>query len=207
MGSTAFSMCTSLTTLFYLGTQNISGCRALEGCSALSVVNVPPEYEGTTFCGKETRSDSFHDVFNQCYEGIIVDDAVVPQRRTNATKWENQTNRCAEFQCDNKSGPAMRYNCNDTSEASGSKMICVDGECVSVDTISEPYIVEIEVEPGMDMEDLEELRLIVVKECGMDVSDVTIGWESDGGGIIRVLMYFDDEEMAEKAKDAVSQCL
>ena len=101
----------------------------------------------------------------------------------------------------------MRYNCNDASEASGSKMICVDGECVSEDTIREPYSVEIRVEPGMDMEDLEELRLIVVKDCEMELSDIKIGWESDGDGIIRVLMYFDDEEMAKKAKDAVSQCL
>ena len=206
MGSHAFYFCTSLTTLYYLGTQNISGSRVLEGCSNLTVVNVPPEYEGT-FCGMETRSDTFPDIFNQCYEGIIVDDVIVPQRRTNATKWENQTNNCATYQCDNKSGPAVRYNCNGASGASGSKMICVEGECVSEDTIREPYFVEIEVEPGMDMEDLEELRLIVVKECGMDFSDVKIGWESDGHDIIRVLMYFDDEEMAKKAKDAVSQCL
>ena len=56
----SFSESPNLITVTYKGDKEPSTCatNAFSGCPKLSVINVPSNYEGTTFCGKQVTKQS-----------------------------------------------------------------------------------------------------------------------------------------------------
>lgn len=210
IGSDAFKQCSSLTKVFYLGTQDVTTSDAFSGCTALAPICVPPDYEPSQFCGMQATHDfdlchNFQDLFNHCYEGVFVEETIEGRKRKNATEWENRKNECAEFMCDNKSGPVSWSRCNKTSEAS---MMCLNEKCVEEETIRLPFIVEVEVEPGTKVGDIdtEELRELLIEECNIEPDAIQVGWEADEDGyVIRVLIFVEDEETAEAVRAAIAR--
>jgi len=66
---------------------------------------------------------------NHCFEVVCDGTKWILQQRQSAIEWENQTDECMFYQCNNESGPVSWSICN-SSRTVGNK--CVEGKCVPV---------------------------------------------------------------------------
>jgi len=145
---------------------------------------------------------------NQCYDVVCDEDSHrwVFQKNTNATEWEKRMNGCFEYKCDNVTG-LFHNNICETSDNSVHE--CVNDTCiVKAPPSDKDWSVEIELQEGVTVNDmnvtdvLETIRL----QCGIDTASVTVAWESDEkGNIIRIILYLEDEDEANKLSVSVNK--
>jgi len=209
IGSVAFGYCETLNTVFYLGSKPISLTGVFTGSYAISAVCVPPDYPSDTFCEKGVNSEArackeFRELFNRCYEASFVNGEFKPEKRENATMWEQQTNGCVAFQCINDIGGLTWSMCNGTNE---STQVCVNGQCVEERNIPQDRIwtVVIDVnETNLEDVNIEVITTATSELSGVNANDIIVGVECDEQGfVIRVVVYVNDEEKASKIKIAV----
>jgi len=204
----AFSGCSSLKFVSYLGKSDPgSYVDAFSSCDALAFVCVPPTYSSSSFCGKSAYSsansescESLSEEHNQCYEVTVYSrTSAVVNRRANATEWEDQTNGCVEYQCDNESGGLSFRKCH-------SGMVCVnDSECVKSGILDE-WTVAIYMEPILAAEvNTTEVLDILSNLTEVDVDEMKIAIELDSKGkVVRILVYVKDEKTAKVVAEKVT---
>jgi len=98
---------------------------------------------------------------NHCYEVVCEGDEWLLRKRKNASEWEQHTNGCIRYQCLNESGPSAWSMCNNTSDTD-TNSICVNEECteVKMDSYQDKVIVEIELNEGMDVKEMNTSEVI-----------------------------------------------
>ena len=146
---------------------------------------------------------------NRCYEAMYDGSGVVVslKKRANATVWENQTSGCGRYYCDNSSGPEFEDHCNRDDEVS---RICIKNKCILNEGMMESTMrVEIEIELGGGTDTkISEMVEEISELCDIDIDGegVMIGWEYDGGGIYRLMIFLDDENKAETIVKVINSC-
>ena len=129
------------------------------------------------------------------------------RKRSNASLWEEQTNECTKYLCDNSSGFVRENICNSDDETS---RICIEGKCIENKTVEEEgWIVEIEVE-GINSRDFNttELAQHISTISAIDSEEITIGIEADEDGqVIRILIFVGDEDKANSVETSVKRIL
>ena len=104
---------------------------------------VPVSYADDTFCERHDycKSSMCENLVldgDHCYEDHCVDGALTNTKRENATIFENKTNACVDFICDNDIGPVVTTVCNSFE---GERHMCINGGCLPISGMN----VEIEV--------------------------------------------------------------
>jgi len=209
IGDDAFSYCNELNSVFYLGSKLVSSPEVFFESNELHSVCVPPDYPSDFFCDVDVNSESslckdFRSMFNHCYEASFVNGEFKPEKRENATRWEQQTNGCVEFQCINDIGGLSWSLCNDTNE---STRVCVNDQCVEERNIPQDRIWTVVID--VNETNLEDVNIEVITTATSELSgvyegDIIVGVECDEQGFVfRVVVYVNDEEKASKIKVAV----
>jgi len=136
---------------------------------------------------------------NQCYEVVVNSrsDAVVI-RRDGVKDWEDRTNDCVEYTCDNESGFNVTGKCLNKD---GVNYVCTsDNECVESDVqIEDGKTIVIQIKP-VDSEDVNISKIvsIVSNLTGIDREQMKITIEIDERGrVVRILIYVQDRKTAE----------
>jgi len=202
----AFLNCSKLKSVFYQGSQQISTPNVFKGCDALENICVSPDYNFSLFCSKEVSHSSlcqeFQSKFNNCFKGHYNDASgtIEEEKRKNATDWEDRSNGCVEYSCNNDTGKLWWSLCNDSD---GLNHMCLEGQCEDK-SLNEHngWAVEIDVEPTewcfVNMTD-------IIDQMGLEEGEVTIGFETDEkGNVIRLIIFCDDIEKANLIVAAVN---
>jgi len=118
-GTDAFHGCKNLTSFTYLGsTEPKYDDTVFNGCDSLRFICIPKNYSGTSFCGKtgianSDDCDSLRIEDNECYEVFPSPDHVWENLIKEETKvWENQTDNCVAYLCNNETGYYAKGNCS-----------------------------------------------------------------------------------------------
>jgi len=213
-GST-FEGCSSLKSVVFLGSVEPRSSGGVNGrvnafgsCDALNYVCVPPDYTSLSFCGKDVyfsssslTCEAIYEESNSCYEVIIQDkNTVIVNKRANATEWENQTNDCVEYVCDNESGRKLLSSCQNKD---GKTFVCTDdNKCVESKELEEGdegATVVINMEPTI-ITDFNKTEFIISLSnlTGVEASKMKIAVElDDKGRVIRIMIYVRDEKTAK----------
>ena len=205
-GYGAFSYCTSLKRVTYLGNKDPGvyiGKDSFNGCKSLCFVCVPPEYESNAFCGridflKSSSCLQLHNDEHKCFKIVCNGTNLTIAKRENVISWERQTNECIDYYCDNETGLIARNKCNsDTSLCSNGK--CVDKTSVSNDKWAVTIEFNVEVSVSVD-----EVIDVISTETGINLDDVVISTEFDDNGYItRIVVYINDKETADEIAEKV----
>jgi len=212
IGNYAFDGCSKLTSVTYLGTKAPT-CNYNPFQSTMKIVCVPINYTSSSFCRQTvyTQSSNFDDIrewYNHCYEVKVCGETNYDvQKRENASEWEARTTGCLEYLCNNESGPVLRNKCiNDD----GSRLTCLNDECVGIDTLSEKgWSISFEVD-GLDVDDFDavEVRDAISLMCGIEQDKIMISTEVDDfGKIVRIFVVIDDANYAELVRSTVEGCI
>jgi len=206
LGNNTFGGCTSLMSLVYGGHHDFNATDVFNDCRALKTICVPLDYDSFSFCGFPVKAGSTC-AYNHCYEAIYNNGTFVEQKMKDATLWEKRTNRCVEFQCDNKTGLSGWSLCN--SSSSDTEAVCHNSSC---DYRYKPegwsVIVEMKyVSPTAF--DLSDVVSIVHNLTGIPEKSYEVGviFSSNGKLVNFSIFMGDDESRAEKAKDSIANCL
>ena len=199
----AFSWCKSLTTVSYHGSSNPGTSNAFSGCNSLSVICVSEAYNSLSFCGKTItcKSSSCQTVFSQCYDSGVNGTQCILRKKEDVIEWENQTNGCIKFLCDDGTGELFT-----SSQCNNDKEVCVNDKCIAEDDdedsemADKKWVVEIKMNESDSFSmTSEEIVSDISKKSGVDADDITIGVEYDENGkIVRVIVYVNDESKADK---------
>ena len=140
---------------------------------------------------------------NACYEPVYNQDECkwTIRARDNVTQWEERSNECVEYICENESGPVTKSKCVVTDS------VCINDKCVKKSSIT----TGVEVELELDGTDLSQVNTTEMAESisvlfGLPKTDFEVGWESDGDGIIRIIIIVEEQE-AERIADLMKTCI
>ena len=126
------------------------------------------------------------------------------KKRDNASEWENRTNGCVEYVCDEGVHDALYWSkCNSSNEVT---RMCENETCVTVDLEKEEFYVEVTLE-GVKATEMNETEVRNVLEVvsGVKSDEVKIETEIDEeGNIIRIIVIVEDLETAQTISDAVN---
>jgi len=215
IGYRAFLGCSKLKSVSYLGSKDLGSSTSdvFSFCDALAFVCVQPEYSLLSFCGKSVYSsssspscDDFADQSNQCFEVLVYNKtSATVNKRSNATEWENQSNGCVQYQCDNATGGISSSICQNKGEVS---WVCVkDSECVEGDKLdSSGWKAVIDMEP-IDAAQFNSIEVIntLSSLTGIDQDKMNVATEVDEKGrIVRVIVYLEDEPSVNAVVSAVN---
>jgi len=197
----AFHGCKNLETVSYLGSSDpgTASSNAFSGCVGLKMICVSESYKSTSFCGRNIscRSPSCDVVSNQCFEIIDEDLKCVVRKSSYATKWEDTSNNCVEYQCNNETGIVAYPECKNKI------VICVDGECIKEDTIDADWGVDVMITMTEQITP-ESIIIELSNSSSIDAKDITVGIEySDDGKIKRIVVYVKDRKQADVMLEAV----
>ena len=208
IGDYCFKECSRLSSVFYQGSTSFSTVNAFESCNGIKTVCVPPDYNGSSFCGidvtpEDNSCDIFRKKFNQCFKGSADMDGPSLKRK-NATEWEELEGDCLFHFCDNDTGRMSWSECNSSENVTH---MCVNGQCVedSDSLIEQPYV-KIELADGIKVTDINssEILDIIHVQFGIEVEGISIGWEgNEEGYIFYVIIYVKDDTTASVVGEAV----
>jgi len=212
IGPVAFARCSSLSSLTYLGSVPPQySSSPFASCDALKRVCVPVDYNSSSFCGIDVYSNLTkfdHLRNNQCYEILVCgedDDDVTIKKRDSAIAWENQTNGCVVYECDNARGNVLWNKCNNSD---GIDRTCMNDECVAYNTlIDKGWIVEIELK-DVNITELNTTEVIerLSSLTGIDLNGVEIGIDfNDKGHITSIIVAINNGDDAKTIADAVNK--
>ena len=209
IGNMAFSGCKQLSSVFLIGSQEISG-DCFSQCVNLTQICVPPDYKSSTCGGKNTTSDlpdcqHFQSMFSHCFNPVYDSESgmLIEEKSKNASEWENQSNGCIKYACDNTSGKLSWSLCN-SSETS--HKLCMNDECNDKDALMDGKItIEIDIEATeTDEVNIYDIERQIELLSGIDGREFTIALEADEHGkIIRVIIFIDDAEKATRIAEAL----
>lgn len=161
----------------------------------------------STFCErsitcKSASCESFVNRSNHCYEVVGRDDECFVEKRENATKWENHTDGCMEYKCNNEIEFVSWKKCKNIDN---STYFCLNDECgADVNSSNEDWMVEVFIK---DCVNPEELLTELSTFTGIDINDLQVQVEvTDDEGVKRVLLYLDNEERARNLADSLNVC-
>jgi len=144
---TAFLSCSDLEIVSYLGNSDpgVNAKDMFYDCHKLRAICVPLLYNSTNFCGetnfcKKESCDKMHDIENACLFATCNNSQWIVRKTENATKWENQTDQCFEYQCSIDSGYIRWSMCNSTANVTRT---CVNGKCLDDVSYSHRIMVNI----------------------------------------------------------------
>ena len=143
-------------------------------------------------------TENYHNMVNQCFYARCYDGSLLQEKRTNASSWEERTNGCAEYYCNDENGPISWSNCNSSDNyTENNNYICMDNKCVERRI---GWIVEIEISEfsGNDTEIKEQIQQLT----GIEVEEIGFVLD-DKGSIIHIILYVNDEEVGETIVKAV----
>ena len=195
VGMCAFSECTSLHSLFYLGEKQLSCSEdVFESCDALTTVCVPTNYVDGSFCEKSvTNKASLPDFVegqrNQCCEVMCNGTDFFVEKSEDAKSWENKSNSCVRYMCDNESGMTQWRVCE-------SEQFCVNEKCFSEDDIDKQWEVIIDIEETDDV-NVTDVKMSINNLTGIDTDLITIAVEiNEKGIVVRIIVYVDNKDSA-----------
>jgi len=126
-------------------------------------------------------------------------------KRTKALRWEQQSNDCFEYQCNNESGYLSWSMCNTSSEL---HQTCVGGtECYANSTWKEDWTVNVYLEGSVNATDFDakELIQIIVDITQIPKANVSIGVDVNTNGVIEsVSVVVATESEAKKVESAIN---
>ena len=145
----AFDGCKNMKSLSYLGTSAPSyGQNPFLNCDSLEFICTPENYLDHSFCGRTSVAYSeecteLEMKENKCNEVVPKNGTWVVQHKGEAFLWEEQTDECVEYKCENGTGNVAKNKCDQDSA-----YVCMNGECVKNDTIYErnTYVLIIEID-------------------------------------------------------------
>ena len=147
---------------------------------------------------------------NQCYDVLICsedDGDVIIQKTNNAEYWENQTNGCVEYECNNDTGNVWWYIFCNSSD--GINRTCMNGQCVTYNSLNERgWIVEIEFD-YMNASDLNttEIMETISAMTNVDVNEIEIGVEmSNERNATFVTIVVNNKRIAQSIVDSLNNC-
>jgi len=110
----AFELCISLFSITYRGLTDPGMSDTIFKGSSIPDVCVPLNYEQKSFCGLRIRSQLFIDIDmreNSCFEIMKCSRRVFMIKKEEAVAWEERTNGCNIFNCNNRSGLIKKDAC------------------------------------------------------------------------------------------------
>ena len=213
IGNNAFIGCSNLTSVSFFGTSDPcqSSSDVFSLCDSFNLTCVSDNYESASFCGrsitcKSSSCETITEQHNQCYEVVSNGTECVVRKRIKATEWENRTNGCWEYHCDNESGlipPQIKC----TSEGN-SHMLCIDDtECIEENDIPiKEWMVEIFFNhSGSPLITSNQIVTELNELSGISPSDVSVSVEYDEDGkITRVVVFVNEETTAYTMESSLS---
>ena len=212
--SYAFSYCSSLKSVFYQGfyTDSLSST-AFNDCNVLNTVCVSPDYNSTTFCGRDVTSEddlcqSYLSQFTVCYKGAYDGEHFTQQKRFEVKQWENRSNDCGQFQCTDDNGFIVQVSCiNDDDNPN----LCMKDGCVNDWTTNlKGWSVEIGLDDGMLYRDIDAAKdelvstISVLSKVGIDRIDST-GFEIEENETVRgIVIFVKDVNSARSISKAIT---
>ena len=196
----AFSLCSSLASVSYMGSfdPDRSSGDAFKNCKNLQLICVPPNYNSSSFCGKNVSctSESCELVqpgINHCYELVHERNECIVKKLY--LEWEELEDECFDYECLNDTGFVV----------SGSKcdnnMICVDDKCINEDELRD-WTISIDIDSSdTNPVNMTEVKMEVSLLTNVDVNDFEISVDYDADGhAVRVIIYAGDESTANNIK-------
>jgi len=206
----AFTGCKSLISVIYQGTKRLAITNSFQFCDKLDIVCVPLDYDGDEFCNRTVyKSDSCEKVVtqtNKCY-GVTINEGVISTwERQEAKDWENQTNACVKYQCDNETGFVSWGMCNSSV---GDAKVCIDNTCKSEAPmlVGSPVIISlarpVDASAVDPTETLDLIRSLIQTRAAGELS---LGLETDAQGRVdKIIVFVDgDKGKAEAIARAVN---
>ena len=200
--SYAFQLCNNLKSVSYLGSSDpgLNSTDVFGIDTPVSLMCVPDSYNSQQFCDKPiTCKSSFCDTLNnQCYDLVNENTECLVRKKAIIEEWENQTNGCVEYKCDNATGQYL-IRCEDKD----SNQQCINDQC-SVKEVSEDtrYVVFIELnvteENSFDADSILEL-------FGVDDCDMVIEYDNKGIPVV-ILVYVEDKSTADSITRIIREC-
>ena len=194
-----FSCCFGLKALSYLGNYDpgASSLYVFIACTQQINICVPNSYNSSSFCGANVtcKSSSCDTIFlrqNKCYEFGVKEDECIIKKTVDAEDWENKTNGCVQYECNNETGRVYWNKCNNST--------CVDGQCMDETSITDKsWAVEVDINVSESAPITpEEVAAEVSQVSGINVSDITVGIEYDDKGVaVRIIIYVSEESDAK----------
>ena len=134
----AFRGCHNLTSVIYEGTNDpgSDSSNIFDSCESLSFICVPDDYNDTSFSSITAlargthQCDELHASVNHCYGVVEENNVLVVRQRANVSLWENQTNGCVKYYCDNETGGMIRTLCK-------SNEMCMNDECIPNEVLND----------------------------------------------------------------------
>jgi len=186
------------------------------GCVEYQCINDTEEISKTEHCEeKECQNSKCNDINgqfdyeptdewkeaikqeNHCYEVVCEDNKPVVKKRYNATQWENRTNGCVEYQCDNSTGPITKIICESSDAVN---RFCINDQCVeNKEIVNNKVAVEITLADGVNIAEMstEAVLEVLAETLSIETKDVIVEWEmNEEGNVIRMIVYVSDEETA-----------
>ena len=202
----AFKGCNNLKIVSFLGDYDPGFDDVFEGCDMLHHICVSIDYDDYEFCCrtdycKTDSCENLHFKSNECIEDGCLNGDFVSVESKDAAKWENQTNACVDYKCDDKKGFIMETVCKSTNEK---RVMCINDGCLLFELNS--MRIEIEVKDMKannfsNKEICDEIELI----CDVKIDPNDIGFElGDDGTVMQVIIYVDDETSAQTVVDAMN---
>ena len=197
IGPKAFSG-SGLVSLSFMGCPQLSdSCSAFEGCDSLNTINIPEPCNLTELCGRNITPL----VSNECYEMVERDGNYFFSKKTTAREWEEQTNDCIHYWCDNESGYEARSKCDNEKNIA----LCNDnGQCMDEEFLKDKPRALLELKENVT---ITETYVEVLTELREIVEDVSLAIEyNDDGQMVHITVYVNDESQAVLINTAVNNC-
>jgi len=210
VGLSAFENCVSLMSVSYLGTNNPgSSSNIFSTCPALSFVCVPSSYASNYFCGltgfcKSSSCEKLQKENNQCFEVSCSGTEFGVRKREIADLWENQTNGCIKYECDNESGLLQWGTCGSSTD----EEVCLNDTCVNKNSIEAgKWQVEIKIkETEASLVNTSDILSSISKLSNVDIDQVIIATEiNEFGQVVKIIAYVNDEQTAKVIVEAVNE--
>ena len=200
IGNDAFSGCRNLSSVSYQGLYDPgpSSNRVFQNCEALNVICVPESYNSTTFCGNNISCRSSF-CGNQCFDVMIEEDKCVVHKKTSMQQWEDQSNGCVEYFCDNESGLLAKSNCDN---------MCMNDTCIDENELvgKNWKVVIILASTSMTQFTYDEIVTELSELTQIDMNNMTVTIEYDeNGSMERIVIYTDDELKAKKLAESLNE--
>jgi len=177
---------------------------AFTSCPSLTMICVPETYDSDSFCMRSItcKSSSCSIISSHCFGIEKNEDMCIVEKKSNVIAWENHTNNCVEYSCDNESGLLSRSICYKKDE----HILCFKDECIDEDNAPDKewkvYIGI--VSPSVIAMSANEIGAEISHLSGLEEKDFEVGMEHDEEGrIIRVIILVNNESDAKKIKKAI----
>ena len=204
----AFRECFKLESVIYLGNKNPgSTLDTFDEYPLLDTICVPTNCNSSSFLGRIDlcKSDACEDLAaqaNQCFEMSCNENIAVITKRKNVTLWEEESDGCIKFKCDNNSGIVPIAKCESSGE------VCLNGECLDNNQLNnrDGSVAVIEIDAfKLDTLNRTSILLNISKLADVDVDRIQITIDVDENGEVQhIIVITEDEASADDIAHATN---